>query len=71
MEPAVGIPVTLGVVHELRHPNNVLSMLIAVILATGVFQLEHTKCHALPARQHSIINTWDWWVKKVLLRLKC
>ena len=24
----------------------------------------------LPAGQHTILNIWDWWVKKVHLRLK-
>ena len=51
-------------------PNDVLNMLLAVILATGVFQLEYTKRHALPANERTILNACDWWVKKALLRLK-
>ena len=44
-------------------------MLIAGILATGVSQLEYTKWYALPTG-HTILNAWDWWAKKVFLRLK-
>ena len=51
-------------------PNDVLNMLLAVILATGVFQLECTEWHALPSNQRTILNAWDWWAKKVLMRLK-
>ena len=50
--------------------NNVLNMLLAVILAMGVFQLEYSKWHALPANEHTLLNVWDWWAKKVLMRLK-
>ena len=51
-------------------PNNVLNMLLAVILATCVFQLEYSEWHALPANERTILNAWDWWAKKVLMRLK-
>jgi hypothetical protein len=51
-------------------PSDVLNMLLAVILATGVFQLEYTEWHALPTAQHTILIAWDWWAKKVLMRLK-
>ena len=50
--------------------TDVLNMLLAVILATGVFQLEYTEWHALPANQKTLLNAWDWWAKKTLLRLK-
>ena len=39
--------------------NNVFSMLLAVLFATGMFQLKYT-----------IVNTWTWWMKKVILRIK-
>ena len=55
---------------EVIPPNDVLKMIIAAILATGVFQLKYTKWHALPAAQRTILNAWDWWAKKVLMRLK-
>ena len=51
-------------------PNGVLNMLIVTILAMGVFQLKYTKWHALSVGQHSTLNAWDWWAKKVVLRLK-
>jgi hypothetical protein len=51
-------------------PSDVLNMLLAVILATGVFQLEYTEWHALPAARRTILIAWDWWAKKVLMRLK-
>ena len=51
-------------------PNNIFNMLLAVILATGVFQLEYTKRHTLPVGQHTILNACDWWEKQVLVRLK-
>jgi hypothetical protein len=50
--------------------SDVLNMLLAVILATGVFQLEYTEWHALPAAKRTILIAWDWWAKKVLMRLK-
>ena len=37
-------------------PNNILNVLLAVILATGVFQLEHTEWHTLPVGQRTILN---------------
>ena len=40
--------------------NDVLNMLLAVILATSVFQLEYTEWHALPANQKTLLNAWDW-----------
>ena len=51
-------------------PTDVLNMLIAVILATGVFHLEYTKWHIVPAGERIVLAIWDWWAKKVLLRLK-
>ena len=51
-------------------PIDILNMLNAVILTTGVFQLEYTKCHVLPTGQRTILNTWDCWAKKVILRLQ-
>jgi len=50
--------------------NNILNMLLAGILATGVFQLEYMEWHALPTNERTILNAWDWWAKKALLRLK-
>ena len=38
--------------------TDVLTMLLAVILATGVFQLEYTKWHTLPTGKRIIINAW-------------
>ena len=40
-------------------PNNVLNMLLAVILATGVSQLEYSEWHTLPANERTILNAWD------------
>jgi hypothetical protein len=51
-------------------PKNILNMLLVVILVLGVFQLEYIEWHALPAGQCTILNAWDWWAKKVLMRLK-
>ena len=51
-------------------PANVLSMLLAVILATGTFQLAYTKWHALPDEEQTIDNAWVCWAKKVLLCMK-
>ena len=40
-------------------PSDVLNMLIAIILAMSVFQLEYTDWHALPVGQRTILNAWD------------
>ena len=45
---------------QLMAPNDVLGMLSTTILATVVFWLNYTKCHALPARDHNLLNAWDW-----------
>jgi hypothetical protein len=40
--------------------NDVLNMLLAVILDTGLFQLKYTEWHALPDNEQTIVNTWKW-----------
>jgi hypothetical protein len=45
-------------------------MLLDVILNTGLFQLEYTKWHALPDNERTIVNAWNWWAKKVQIRMK-
>ena len=37
-------------------PNDVLNMLLAVILVTGVFQLEYSEWHALSVNKRTILN---------------
>ena len=40
-------------------PKDVLNMLVAVNLGTGVFKLEYTGWLNLPNDQRTIINAWD------------
>ena len=50
--------------------TNILNMFLTKILANSVFQLKYTEWYALPNPDKFIVNTWSWWAKKVMLKIK-
>ena len=64
VRPTDGITITAFVLQPIPI-TDVRIILLAVILPTGVVQLEYTKRHTLHDTNQTIVNACNWLAKKV------